>query len=126
MAIIVYNRKDEDYSNKENNYPIFRGGSILGNPYTEKPLKGTLAIYKVRNRDEAIDRYDTYFDLKYNSDEEFKLLIDDMYEKYKRGEDIYLECYCHPMSCHGDVIKRKIESRLLKEKILKARSQMNN
>lgn len=126
MAIIVYNRKDEDYSPLPNNYPIYRGGSILGNPYTDKPLKGTLAIYQVRTRDEAIERYDSYFDLQYEHNIEFKNLVDEIYEKYKKGEDVYLECYCGvgdgvKKNCHGEVIAEKLQKRLIKEKLTNIR-----
>ena len=54
MPIIVYNRTKEDYSNHPNNYPIYRGGSVLGNPYTDKPLSGTMAIFQAKTREEAI------------------------------------------------------------------------
>lgn len=118
MAIIVYNRKDEDFSMHPNNYPIYRGGSILGNPYTDKPLKGTLAIYHVRTRDEAIERYDSYFDMQYKVNPAFKSIIDEIYEKYKNGDDVYLECYCHPLRCHGDIIAEKLQKRLIKEKLI--------
>ena len=123
MAIIVYNRKDEDYSSLPNNYPIYRGGSVLGNPYTDKPLKGTLAIYQVRTRDEAIERYDSYFDLQYENNIAFKNLVDEIYEKYKKGEDVYLECYCGvgdgiKKNCHGEVIAEKLQKRLIKEKLI--------
>lgn len=117
MAIIVYNRNTEDYGSHPNNYPIYRGGSILGNPYTHKQLQGTLAIYQTRTREEAIERYDGYFDLQYSCNKEFKAILDEMFEKYKNGEDIYLECYCHPLQCHGNIIAKKLQKRLLKEKI---------
>ena len=64
--IIVYNRGKEDHTMHPNNYPIYRGGSVLGNPYTDKPLKGTLAVFKAKNREEAIEKYDTYFDTQFN------------------------------------------------------------
>ena len=122
MAIIVYNRTKEDYSNHPNNYPIYRGGSVLGNPYTDKPLSKTLAVYQVRNRDEAIDRYGSYFDMQYGRNKEFTELIDEIYHLYKNGEDVYLECYCGvgdgiKKNCHGEVIAEKLQKRLLKEHI---------
>ena len=126
MPIIVYNRTKEDHSNNPNNYPIYRGGSILGNPFTDKPLKGTLAIYHVRSRDEAIERYDSYFDMKYQNDREFRAVVDEIYWKYKNGETVYLECYCKPLRCHGDVIEEKLKKRLLKEKISEAKEKRNN
>lgn len=126
MAITVYNRNTEDYSSNPNNYPIYRGGSILGNPYTHKPLSGTMAIYKVRTREEAIERYSGYFDIQYNCNPEFKAVVDEIFEKYKNGEDIYLECYCHPLPCHGDIIAKKLQKRLLKEKITEAKKERYN
>lgn len=130
MAIIVYNRTVEDHSSNENNYPIYRGGSILGNPYTEKPVNKTLAIYHVRSREEAIERYGSYFDLMYSTNDEFKAVVDEIYEKYKNGEDIYLECYCGVgengvKKCHGEVIKEKLQKRLLKEKIKEIKRRKN-
>lgn len=121
MAIIVYNRQNEDHSSDPNNYPIYRGASILGNPFTHKPLSKTLAVFQVKTREEAIERYDSYFDLQYENNEHFKGVIDEIYEKYKNGEDIYLECYCKPFPCHGDIIVNKLKKRLLKEKMKEAK-----
>ena len=126
MGIIVYNRAQEDHSSNPNNYPIFRGGSILGNPYTDKPVKKTLAIYQVRTREEAIARYGSYFDMMYSTNSEFRSLIDEIYEKYKNGETVYLECYCKPQPCHGDVIAEKPKKRLLKEKIKEVKDKRKN
>jgi hypothetical protein len=125
MAIIVYNRTKEDHSAHPNNFPIYRGGSVLGNPYTDKPLKGTLAVFKARNREEAIEKYSTYFDSQYGRNREFTGVIDEIYEIYKRGEDVYLECYCHPLRCHGDIIVEKLQKRLLREKIREYKNKKN-
>lgn len=125
MAIIVYNRTKEDHSENPNNYPCYRGGSILGNPYTEKPLSKTLAIYQVKTREEAIERYASYFDVMYSTNETFKELVDEIYEKYKSGEDIYLECYCKPLECHCDIIANKLQRRLLRERIREAKASKN-
>lgn len=131
MAIIVYNRTKEDHSAHPNNFPIYRGGSVLGNPYTDKPLKGTLAVFKARNRDEAIEKYSTYFDSQYGRNREFTAAIDEIYEIYKSGEDVYLECYCGvgdgiKKNCHGEVIVEKLQKRLLKEKIKEAKNNIND
>ena len=123
--IIVYNRGKEDYSAHPNNYPIYRGGSVLGNPYTDKPLKSTLAVFKAKNREEAIEKYDTYFDTQYGRNREFTSVIDEIYEKYKNGETVYLECYCVPLPCHGQIIVKKLQQRLLKEKIKEAKENRN-
>jgi hypothetical protein len=136
MAIFVYNRTKEDFSDKENNYPIYRP-SILSNPYTNIKDKQTKALFVVRTREEAIERYESYFDRMYSGNAPFKFIIDEIYEKYKNGEDIYLECYCkkypagqgesHPdeVRCHGDIIKEKLEKRLVKERIKEAKERRN-
>lgn len=123
--IYVYNRTKEDFSWHENNYPIYRP-SILSNPYTHIKDKKTLAMFVVKSRDEAIDRYESYFDRMYKGNAPFKYLIDEIYNKYKNGEDIYLECYCKPERCHGDIIKEKLEKRLIKEKIAEAKNRRKN
>ena len=124
--IIVYNRGKEDHTTHPNNYPIYRGGSVLGNPYSDKPLKGTLAVFKAKNREEAIEKYDTYFDTQYGRNKEFTAVIDEIYEKYKNGETVYLECYCAPLPCHGDIIVKKLQQRLLREKIREAKENRND
>ena len=126
MAIIVYNRTKEDHSAHPYNFPIYRGGSILGNPYTDKPVSKTMAVYQVKTREEAIQRYGSYFDMQYGRNKEFTEVIDCIYELYKRGETVYLECYCDPgkdgkFNCHGEIIVYKLQKRLLKEKIKEAK-----
>lgn len=122
MAIIVYNRTREDHSNSPNNFPIYRP-SILGNPYTEIKDRNTKAMYVVRTREEAIERFADYFDIMYGSNEAFTKAVDKIYEKYKKGEDVYLECYCAPKPCHGDVIAEKLRKRLIKEKFAQLKNE---
>lgn len=126
--IYVYNRNVEDFSVMDNNYPIYRGASILGNPYTHLPVKDTKAMYQCKTREEAIEKYDKYFDLMYGRNVEFTRVVDEMYEKYKNGEDLFLECYCkkYPcadgikhddeVQCHGDIIAKKLQEMFIKEK----------
>ena len=113
--IYVYNRKIETHHG-DNNFYIGRG-SVLGNPYTHITDKKTKALYQAKDRDDAIEKYSHYFDLMYGSNIAFTKEIDKIYEIYKSGVDVYLECYCTPLRCHGDIIKEKLESRLLKERI---------
>ena len=114
--IYVYDRNVEDFSALENNYPIYRGVSILGNPYTHLPVKDTKAMFQCKTREEAIEKYSEYFDIMYGNNIEFTKIIDEMYEKYKNGEDLFLECYCKPQPCHGDIIAKKLQEMLIKEK----------
>ena len=55
----------------------------------------------------------------------FAIVDDDIYEKYKRGEDVYLACYCKPEPCHGDIIVQKLQKRLLREKIREEKMKRN-
>ena len=57
-----------------------------------------------------------YFDEMYGKDEEFTKAFDDIYEHYKNGENVYLQCFCKPLPCHGDIIARKLQQKLIKEK----------
>ena len=116
MPITVYNRSHEDHTEDPNNYLIMRP-SILGNPFTHKRLDNTMAVYRVRSREEAVKRYSSWFDLKYSSDRTFRSFVDGIYEKYKAGEQIYFECCCKPKECHGDVIASKLKARLLKDMV---------
>lgn len=120
--IYVYNLRVETH-NGSNSFYIGRG-SILGNPYTHIKDRKTKAIYEVKDRDEAIDRYSDYFDLMYGSNIAYTKAIDEIYDFYKKGEDVYLGCFCKPLRCHGDVIKGKLEKRLIREKIKEKRDAM--
>jgi hypothetical protein len=118
--IYVYNRKVETH-NGPNNFYIGRG-SVLGNPYTPPTSKKTKAIYQAKDRDDAIEKYSYYFDLMYGSNVEFTKEIDKIYNVYKSGGDVFLECYCGAgtngkKNCHGEVIAEKLEQRLLRERI---------
>jgi hypothetical protein len=116
-GIHVYNKTVETH-NGENNFYIGRG-SVLGNPYTHISDRKTKAIYVVKDRETAINSYSHYFDVMYGSNLEFTKAIDEIYRKYAAGEDVYLGCYCHPKSCHGDVIAKKLMQKLIREKFLK-------
>lgn len=114
--IYCYNCKTEDHTSHKNNFYIGRG-SILGNPYTHDGKKSSLARLSFKTREEAIDAYKLYFNAMYEQNIEFKLTVDNIYELYKNGEDVYLQCFCKPLACHGDYIKEVLEKRLIKEKM---------
>lgn len=113
--IKVYNTKIEDFTSKPNNFYIGRG-SILGNPYTHDGKKSSLAKLSFPTREEAIEAYKLYFLHMYENDKEFKEYFDMIYEKYKNGEDIYLQCFCKPLPCHGDFIASELQRKLIMEK----------
>ena len=113
-GIHVTNKLKEEHS--KNTFYIGRP-TILGNPYTHIKDKKTLAKFITKDRDEAIDNYASYFDVMYSGNIEFKKKIDEIYNLFKSGEDVYLECYCKPLRCHGDIIVDKLRKRLIKEKL---------
>jgi len=114
-GIHVYNITSEEHYG-DNVFYCGRG-SVLGNPYTFEHDKSTKALYVVKTREEAIEKYSHYFDVMCDSNLRFKKVVNEIYEKYKNGEDVYLGCYCHPRSCHCDVIVDKLRKRLVKEKV---------
>lgn len=116
MAIFVYNITKESHSGP-NNFNCYRGVSVLSNPYTHIKDKKTKALFVVKDRETAIKMYGEYFDKMYGNNICFTKEIDRIYEKYKNGEDVYLGCYCAPEHCHCDIIKEKLEKKLILEKI---------
>ena len=65
-----------------------------GNPFSH--LNGTLAKFKVATRDEAVAKY-----------EEWLLSQPELVEKAKKElKGKILGCWCHPQSCHGDVLAK--------------------
>lgn len=114
--IYVYNSHNEDFTLKENNYYIGRP-SVLGNPFTHNGVRTNLAKLSFKTREDAIAAYDKYFDTMYGKDDEFTKAFDEIYEHYKNGEDIYLQCFCKPLPCHGDIIANKLQKKLIQEKL---------
>lgn len=115
MGIKRFNVMDEEHFG-DNVYLIHRP-FILSNPYTHIKDKQTKAMFVVKTREEAIERYSHYYDIMYGKNIKFTQEIDEIYEKYRRGEDILLGCYCSlKEECHGDIIIKKLQGRLVKEK----------
>lgn len=117
--IIVYNTKNEDHTTEPNNYYCGRSkdGNPLGNPYTHNGVKTNLAKLSLKTREEAIEAFGKYFDLMYGTDEELTKAFDEIYEHYKKGEDIYLQCFCKPLPCHCDIIADRLQRKLILDKM---------
>ena len=117
--IIVYNTKNEDHTTEPNNYYCCRSkdGNPLGNPYTHNGVKTNLAKLSLKTREEAIEAFGKYFDLMYGTDEELTKAFDEIYEHYKKGEDIYLQCFCKPLPCHCDIIADRLQRKLILDKM---------
>lgn len=117
--ITVYNTHQEDYTYKPNNFLICRtkDGNPLANPFTYNGVNTRLAKLSFKTREEAIDAYKMYFKKMYGLDEGLTKAFDTIYEKYKNGEDIYLQCCCKPLPCHGDFLAEELQRKLIKEKM---------
>ena len=82
----------------------------LGNPYSHK--LGTMAEFKVNTRDEAIDQYETHLENCISiCDTDTCTELNKIWTMAKEG-DVYLVCWCKPLRCHGDIIKKIVEERL--------------
>lgn len=122
--IKVYNTNLEDHSCTKNNFPIYRG-TPLGNPYTVKGKRTNLAKLTVPTREEAIDAYKLFFREMYGKDNELTKYFDEIYEHYRNGEDIYLQCFCKPKPCHGDFIAQELQRKLIRENLANIRKKAN-
>ena len=123
--IIVYNSKTDDYSSEKNNFFIGRlkEGNPLGNPFTHDGKRSNLARLSFKTRDEALKAYEIYFHEMYGKDPALTKAFDEIYEVYKSGEDVYLQCFCKPLPCHGDFLARELQQRLIKEKMMEKRKK---
>lgn len=122
--IHIYNTKTEDFTSEINNFYCGRSrkGNPLGNPYTHNGVRTSIAKLTVPTREEAIRAYELYFDTMYGVDEDLTRAFDEIYEHYKNGEDVYLQCFCKPLPCHCDVIADRLQRKLIKEKIKERKS----
>jgi len=94
-------------------YYIGRGSS-LGNPYTSKEKSKTKALFSCNSRIESISLYEDYLrkEIKDNN----KVIVGTLNEMVERlqKEDIHLVCFCRPKQCHGDVIKKILMEKNIK------------
>ena len=127
--IHVINIKTEDKSTKDGFFYIGRSKTMkspLGNPFTYNGKRSSLAKLSFKTAEEAIAAYEKYFDVMYGNDDEFTKAFDEIYEFYKTGQDVYLGCFCKPNPCHGDVIAKKLQQKLIKEKLEERKKKSSN
>ena len=74
--------------------------SILGNPYY---MNGE------SERDEVCNKYQAYFNEKYENSEAFKNEVSRLISIYKRYGHLRLFCWCYPKRCHAMYIRKMIE-----------------
>lgn len=67
--------------------------SRWGNPFSHK--EGTLALYRVSTRKEAIERYEAWL-----------LNQPDLMARLSELQGKVLGCFCHPHPCHAHILAR--------------------
>ena len=81
-------------------YDVYIGRpSKWGNPFTHKQDGKTLAKHIVGSRDEAVQAYREWI-----TNGDGKHLMNDLHELKNK----VLGCWCHPQSCHGDVLSELV------------------
>lgn len=95
LKVKVINRKDNRYYSGSVVY-IGRG-SVLGNRFL---------IGKDGNRAEVILKYEKWLRASLAANKtKICNSMNDLLKKARRKRPLYLECFCKPLPCHGDVIK---------------------
>jgi hypothetical protein len=75
-------------------------GSVVGNKFI---------IGKNGDRKEVIKKYEIDLMNEDRNSERWKF-IEILKSRHVKGENIVLGCYCSPLACHGDIIKKIIEN----------------
>lgn len=117
---VINIKNDADHSTDEGYFYVARSkkfSSPLGNPFTHNGKRTSLAKLSFPTAKQAIQAYEMYFDKMYGMDEEFTKAFDEIYEYYKTGKDVYLGCFCAPEPCHAEIIAKKLQQKLIKEKL---------
>lgn len=126
----VVNVNVEDRSNEKNYY--YCGGSArtnpLANPFTFNGKSNSRVKLSFKTREQAVNAYEEYFDSVYGKRgyEDITRAFDNIYKHYKLGEDIYLACTCAPNMCHCDIIAKKLQAKLVKEKLAERKAMLKN
>ena len=97
---------NKHYSPKTENDVYIGRGSPLGNPY--------VIIKGLRTRDKVCDDYNIYFNQQMSiPNSKIRLEVERLLGLVKQGIDLQLMCFCAPHRCHGDIIKKYIEEKLI-------------
>lgn len=83
----------------------------------ESVLKNIFIIRKDGTRNEIIAKYRAWLWKEFNKKGAVYKELIRIAIKVKAGENIQLVCWCKPLDCHGDVIKRCIEW-IIKEELI--------
>lgn len=103
--ITVVNKKD--YTELGREYEIYIGRpSILGNQFDWKP--NTAAMWKATDREDSIRKYEDLLRKRLASPKlkDHKNELRRLYRIWQRRGHLTLVCWCAPLACHGDVLKK--------------------
>lgn len=104
--------KNKHKSKPESNDIYVGRGSVLGNPFTHFDLEKTKAEFHCETREESISNYENYLLEKIkNKDSAICKELNRIYSLALK-QDVNLVCFCNPKSCHGDIIKKVLESKI--------------
>jgi hypothetical protein len=84
-------------------------GSPLGNQWTHTPGRMHLAKYRAATRQEAIEKYAKWVGEQMTDAHSYVYKEIHYIAQMARTHHVNLVCYCAPLPCHGDVIKKIIE-----------------
>ena len=105
--ITVVNR----YKNMDGDGVFIGRPSPLGNPFSHQE-NASIYCTKVATREEAVARYAEWLDEKIVSRDPDVIRELNRLLWMAREGPIKLVCYCAPKSCHGDVIRERLFTRL--------------
>lgn len=107
--LIVANMRDNNGKLPGVVIEIYRGKSVLGNPFVMK--HGV----EEHLRNEVCDKYEVWLNNQI-AVKNFQVCneLNRIYAMARDGKDVYLMCWCAPKRCHGDYIKKIIEDQLRK------------
>lgn len=88
-------------------------GTPLGNPYTSIQYRETKAQFVCATREESLGSFNTYI-LERIAQKDKKICdeLNRIWKIVKNGGTVNLVCYCTPKPCHGNILKKIIESKL--------------
>lgn len=77
----------------------------LANPFKVEP-------HGPHSREESLARYGRWLGVKIASkDRAVCAALNEVWRAAKRG-DVELECFCKPLACHADIVKRVVEHKV--------------
>lgn len=85
--------------------PGCKPAHALGNPFGVRP-------HGPYTREESIAKYQVWLEAKIlRYDDAVCGALNEIWKAAKQGE-VELECFCKPLACHGDGVKRVVEDKL--------------